>query len=250
MTHSKRLPIASLLLVAAITLLPTVALAAGGPPPTLGVHLTPIGNPIWKPVDFHLFSAPLGTAASGYVEFGETMAALLPPPNHVPHPQLGIGPGAPHQPPYDGEMAAGVAAQGYRETVRFRPSEFRRGMAVWTTWMNVPNPGTTGSSPDFLSGPIIPDSLFPIHVMATSTRNGAPYSTVFEGDVPALNAVIPPFAVDGHSHFPFFLADNSDFGPPGMQVNGSYAWSITMTDTSGNGWQIDVNFLIGGWGNQ
>jgi hypothetical protein len=47
----------------------------------------------------HLFSAPIGTAASGYAEFGETLAALLPPPNHRPHPDLGIGPGDPHSPP-------------------------------------------------------------------------------------------------------------------------------------------------------
>lgn len=231
------------LLTCTIVLLPTVALAAG-PPPTQGVHITPIGSPTWRPVDFHLFSAPVGTVDTGYAEFFETMQGLLPPPNHEYHPDLTIGPGAAHQPPYDGEMAAGVADQGYREGVRFNQAEFSNGMGVWTTWMNVPYPGTTGSSPDFVSGPVIPNSLFPIHVNATSTHNGAPFSLVFDGDVPALDAVDPPFNVDGHSHFPFFLADNVDFGPPGGKLRGSYTWEVTMTDTSGSGWRISVHFAV------
>ena len=250
MTRSKSRSLVTLLvLIIALVALPAAA-AASPPQPTLGLYITRVGSPTWKPVDFHLFSAPVGTADCGYVEFGETMAALLPPPNHVWHDDLGIGPGAPHT-GYDTEMAAGVAANDYRETVRFRPPEFRKGMGIWTAWMNVPDPGTTGSSPDFTLGPIIPNSLFPIHVTATSTRNGAPYSNVFEGDVPALDEYLdPPFDVDGHSHFPFFLADNADFGPPGTQVNGSYRWDVTMRDSGGNGWDIEVDFLIGGWGNQ
>lgn len=245
MTRSKSRRFVSLLfLIIALVALPAVT-AAAGPPPTQGVRITPIGSPTWRPVDLHMFSAPIGTAASGYAEFGETIAALLPPPNHVPHPQLGIGPGAAHQPPYDWEMAAGVAAQGYREGMRFSQAEFSEGMGVFTTWMNVPYPGTTGSSPDFVSGPIIPNSVFPIHVLASATRNGRPFSLVFEGDVPPLDDTLnPPFYVDGHSHFPFFLADNADFGPTGLPQRGSYRWEITMTDASGNGWLVTTHFAI------
>ncbi len=54
-----------ILLVLAIVLFPAVALA-DRPAPPQGVHSTPIGDPTWAPVDFHLFSAPIGTAASGY----------------------------------------------------------------------------------------------------------------------------------------------------------------------------------------
>jgi hypothetical protein len=249
MNRSRRFRLA-MLLIAVLVLVGPVVASASGPSPDLGVHLTRVGDPIWKPVDFHMFSAPLGTAESGYVEFMETTLGLLPEPYHTLHPELGVGPGTAHNPPYDQEMADGVAAQGYRETMRFRPPEFRKGMGVWTAWMNVPDPGTTGSSPDFGSGPIIPNELFPIHVTANSTRNGAPYSAVFDGYVPALDAVNPPFLVDGHSHFPFFLADNADFGPPGTQVNGTYQWNVTMRDSAGNGWDIQVDFIIGGWGNQ
>jgi len=245
MTLSKFLQSAlRVLLACVIMFLPSVALAAG-PPPAQGVHIRPIGNPTWKPVDFHLFSAPIGTADTGYAEFGETVFGILPEPNHTYHPDLFVGPGAPHDPPYDHEMADGVAAQGFREGVRFSQAEFSNGMGIYAVWMNVPYPGTTGSSPDFASGPVIPNSLFPIHVNATSTHNGRPFSTVFDGDVLALDGNLnPPFAVDGHSHFPFFLADNADFGPPGGKLNGSYTWEATMTDTLGNGWSIKVHFAV------
>ncbi|MCB0246149.1 MAG: hypothetical protein KDI12_22230, partial [Anaerolineae bacterium] len=70
MTRSKSRSLVSLLvLIIALVALPAAASAA--PPPTQGVHIRPIGHPTWAPVDFHLFSAPVGTAESGYVEFGE-----------------------------------------------------------------------------------------------------------------------------------------------------------------------------------
>ena len=170
--HFKIIITGLLVLILGIAALPvngTVATA----PSTQGVKITPIGSPTWKPVDFHLFSAPVGTAESGYVEFNETMQALLPPPNHVWIDGLGVGPGAAHQPPYTSELAAGVAAQGYHQGVQFSTSEFSNGMGVWVVWMNVPAPGGTGSSPDFDSGPIIPNSLFPIHQEGNDYHNGS-----------------------------------------------------------------------------
>lgn len=242
MTLSKLLQSAlRVLLTCVIVLLPTVALAAS-PPPAQGVRITPIGQPTWAPVDFHLFSAPIGTADSGYVEFVDTALALLPEPNHVPNDDLMVGPGTAHNPPYNQEMAAGVAEQGYHEGVRFSQAEFSQGMGVWIAWMNAPAPGTTGSSPDFDAGPIIPNSLFPIHVVAISNRNGQVFNPfVFDGNVPALDTV--GFDVDGHSHFPMFIADNADFGPGG-KLRGSYAYQITMLDETGNGWLIEAHFAV------
>ncbi len=168
----------------------------------------------------------------------------------MPHQDLGIGPGAPHT-GYDTEMAAGVAANGYRETVRFRPSEFSQ----WDGHMDGVDERARSGNDRLLAG---------LHVRTDHSQQPLPNPrhgcfhpqrcavfNVFEGDVPALDSDLdPPFDVDGHSHFPFFLADNSDFGPPHTQVNGSYRWDVTMRDSGGNGWDIEVDFLIGGWGNQ
>ena len=63
-------------------------------------------------------------------------------------------------------------------------------------------------------------------------------------DVPALDDVDPPFLVDGHSHFPVFIADNADFGPSGTPLPGSYTYDLIMLDNSGSGWSIVVSFVI------
>jgi hypothetical protein len=239
--HFKIIITGLLILILGIAALPVNGMVATAPS-TQGVKITPIGNPTWKPVDFHLFSAPVGTAESGYVEFNETMQALLPPPNHVWFDGLGVGPGAPHQPPYTSELAAGVAALGYHEGVQFNLNEFSNGMGVWVVWMNIPAPGATGSSPDFTSGPIIPNSLFPIHQEGNDYHNGRFFSFMASFDVPTLEPF--GFNVDGHSHFPVFFADNADFGPPGAKLNGNYKYVFTQVDVTGNGWKIEANFTV------
>src|SRR2546427_3173708 len=70
----------------------------------MAVKLKQIGDPIWKPADFHVFTAAIGTPADNFGEFQQNEIALLPPPNHQVCSELGIGPGAPHQPPYNREI--------------------------------------------------------------------------------------------------------------------------------------------------
>jgi len=246
MNVRKKLSLVLPLLVIAILLAMPVAGASAAPPPVLGVRVARIGAPTWKPADLHLFSAPIGTADTGYAEFAETALAILPPPNHVYNPALLVGPGDAHQGPYTTEMGQGIAALGYHQGVQFNRSEFSNGMGVWLTWMMVPAPGTTGSSPDFDSGPIIPNNLFPIHVEGYTLRNGQtsnPWLASF--DVPALDQLDPPFLVDGSSHFPVYIADNADFGPPGAKLRGSYVFRIQITDVTGNGWQVTAHFAVG-----
>src|SRR5262245_35248508 len=73
----------------ALTLMVMVGLASTGTASSESARvaqLKRIGHPAWKPVDFHLFSAPFGTAGDGYAEFVSTALSLLPAPNHVFHP--------------------------------------------------------------------------------------------------------------------------------------------------------------------
>ena len=135
------------------------------------VKIVQIGNPIWMPVDFHVFTAAIGTADDGYAEFGQNETNLLYPLRHQSCTELGIGPGAPHQPPYNQEMEAGLDIMSFADSRVFGVPDFSSPNGVWAVWMTVPNPGTTGSSPDFKSGPIIPNTLFPIHVGGETFRN-------------------------------------------------------------------------------
>ena len=103
--------------------------------------ISPIGNPIWKPVDFHLFTAPASTDE----EFFHTNSSLLPSPQHEPHDDLVVGPGTSHAGPYHTELAAGLAAQGYPERSLFPVEEFYGAPnGVYFVWMNVPDPRHDG----------------------------------------------------------------------------------------------------------
>ena len=212
-----------------------------------GVQTRPIGGPTWSPEDCHLFSAPIGTAGSGYAEAFETIGRLLPPPTHVPRlPWLGIGPGAAHLPPYDTELEQGITSLGFHSGHAFTSSEFSDGNGVFLVCMVVPDPGATGSSPDFTSGAIIANTLFPIHVEGVATQDGNqfdPFLTNF--DVPPLTTAIDPtFDVDGHSHFPLFVVTNQDFGPAGSDLQGRYEYHLTMTDATGAGWTLRAHFVV------
>jgi len=212
--------------------------------PLLAVRLKPIGHPTWKPVDFHLFAAPFGPDA----ELGAIARSILPEPNHRSFPDVLVGPGAPHAPPYTAELAVGVGAAGFHEGVRFTTSEFSEGMGVFLAWMNVPAPGTTGSSPDFARGPIIANRLFPVWAFAGSTHNGRTFDPDLSHGVYAPNE--NGFNVDGASHFPVFVGTNADWGPSGAPLAGSYTYKIEMRDAVvpaaswGDGWLIEVDFTI------
>ena len=136
---------------------------------------------------------------------------------------------------------------GYDEGRCFTLPQFSNGSGVFAAWMVVPLGWRNwGSSPDFRFGRIIPNRLFPIHVEGVSTRNGEPFDPfLVDIDVPGLDDVNLPFDVDGHSHFPFFVADNADFGPtPPTPRTGNYTYSMAMTDQHGEGWSIDVSFVV------
>jgi hypothetical protein len=206
-------------------------LAQGGSP--ISVQLDKLGDPNWRPVDFHQFT-------SKWFKYQEVMTSILPPPDHIWSPTLGVAPGAPHEGPYDHELAEGMAASGHIDKSSFTRAEFTHG--TYLIWMNVPREETAplGSSPDSAEGPIIPNEVFPINVTIQHSRNGVLDGAPAVFDVPAPSA--SP-AVDGHSHFPMWTNDSSGsyVKKPGAA---SYAWKITMVDAGGAGWAIEVPYYV------
>src|SRR5215475_13622545 len=108
-----------------------LATTAVGQPAEPGIQMTPIGHRAWKPVDFHVYTAPIGTAQDGYAEFQQNMIALLPPPKHQWCNELGIGPGTPHHPPYNHEIDCNLDRIDFRESLVFRASEFSPPNGIW-----------------------------------------------------------------------------------------------------------------------
>ena len=234
------------LLRMSVIILAAIAASSGAAPiARAAVIVTTVGAPTFVPTDFHLFAAPIGTADSGYAEFLQTLEAILPPPNHVPNPIVGIGPGAPHAGPYDHEIGQGVAANGFVESTTFPTADYSNGVGVILGFMVVPGPGSpTGSSPDFASGPIIPNASFPLTFTADTFTNGVFNDTSGPYSVPAIDQIgVPAFAgLDGYSHLPYFLADNFSFAK--YMVTGDYEYRISVLDAAGNGYNIVAPFSV------
>lgn len=198
------------------------------------VELEKVGNPAWGPVDFHNVAAP-------YHKAFDAMQAILPPPNHSTHPQLGLSPGAPHAGPYDHEIAEGVAAQGLTDAWVLTKQEFTHGRLV--AWMMAPLDGAPlGRSPDSNLGPIIPNAVFPIHVQLQYAKDNV-VEAAASFDVPALDDHLnPPFFVDGHSHFPLYTNDAAAFYS--HPTPGAHLISGTLIDAAGEGWRLKVPYTV------
>lgn len=219
---------------------------ASGP----ALTLQQLGKPCFRPVDFHLFSADV----TDFFGLLTGPRGILPEPEHQFHPDLGVGPGKPHDPPYNKEIKAGLTRLGLVDKLRFTPEEFQLPQAILFAFMVLPldQPGCPrGSSPDFTEGPIIPNVLFtadptPDSVLVSRTtffRRGEVFDRAFILDLRRLDRITPPLDVDGHSHIPVFLATAADFGPAGS-IEEQYTIHSVLVDHAGNGWDMTMRFAI------
>jgi hypothetical protein len=196
-------------------------------PPT--VKLTQIGAPIWRPVDFQLFSAPREPDAGA-----ATFRAL--------EPLQPLGPGepytTPHGPPYDTELSTNAAAAGFLNRSVFpRNAITNDPNAIFFAYLLLPDPGITGSSRDFASGPVIPNSLFPITRSGTVWKDGA-LSYEYEESSIVVRLSDQPF--DGSSH----RSSGQNYWNSGDDNVGNYEFHRSLRDAQGNGWDFVTPFRI------
>jgi hypothetical protein len=108
--------------------------------------------------------------------------------------------------------------------------------------MLLPDPGITGSSRDFASGPVIPNSLFPMSTHAEMWLDGVLVETLQDG-IFNIRAGDVPFT--GASHrapvqvvwYPW--ANDPNAGPLGSH---EIRWSLR--DNQGNGWDMSAPFRV------
>jgi hypothetical protein len=217
-THCHRITkLTAAALAVCLSLSPPILLA------DVPVELTRVGNPIWKPTDFHLFSAPCEPA-----EAFEAIADLIVPFDAPPR-----------NPPYDNVLAERIAAAGFQDATIFVPSDIAgEPFGIYYAHMLIPDPGVTGFSFDFASGPIIPNRLFPITDDTDILRNGVIVDPELDGPYP------PAVGFDGWSHTPALFCDDAVFFPPGTPLPGSYEWRSVLRDSEGNGWNIVAPFQV------
>jgi hypothetical protein len=228
-SRPKKPPLA---LWATLAWLVTLSGAALAQPPQIG--LTQIGSPIWRPGDFQLFTAPAAPFPDVFIA---TIDALLP----LEGP--GVPVYTPHSPPYDTELSTNAAAAGFVNRSVFPESAITLNPnGVYLAYMLLPAPGVTGSSRDFASGPVIPNTLFPFSTHAEMWLDGVKVETLQDG---TFNIRAGDMPHTGASHrgpvqavwHPW--ADDPNAGPLG---NHEIRWSLR--DNAGNGWDISAPFQV------
>jgi hypothetical protein len=217
-----------------ISLLVAVGNRSLADPPS--IQLARIGSPIWKPVDFQLFSAP---ATPFDQEYGQVYGTLLPYDTPVATTYV------PHAPPYDAELSAGMIAGGYVSQSVFTPDAITlQPNGVYFAYMLVPDPGIAGSSRDFATGPVIPNSLFPLAKNVDVWLDG-----VLVDRAGGADAIIPvqprDVAFQGTSHLESLQAiwhpwdDDLTVGPLG-----NYDLRVSIRDVGGSGWDVVAPFQV------
>jgi hypothetical protein len=229
---ASRLPLCSwktrhfwLLAVAALVAAPTAQSLAQAP----AVTLTQVGSPIWRPVDFQMFTAP----AEPEEAFDATIATI------APLDPIGVTSyTTPHGPPYDAELSINASAAGFvNRTVFTREDINANPNGAFIVFMLVPDPGVIGSSRDFASGPVIPHSVFPLVGDIEVWKDGALSLDQGQGQAD-IRPTDEPF--DGASHrFGF-----SSYWNRGANSLGNYEFRWSLLDSQGNGWEIVAPFEV------
>jgi hypothetical protein len=222
----------------ALALLATGGLVAALAAPAVAaapvIGLTQVGSPIWRPGDFQLFTAPADPFPDA---FFATLDSLLP----LEGP--GVPAYTPHAGPYDTELSTNAAAAGLVNQQVFPESAITLNPnGVYFMFMMLPSPGVMGSSRDFASGPIIPNSLFPMTTHAEMFLDGVSVETLQDGTF-NIRPGDAPF--DGASHrapsqvvwYPW--ANDPNAGPLGSH---EIRWSLR--DAQGNGWNMVAPFEV------
>jgi uncharacterized protein YjbI with pentapeptide repeats len=227
------LTLVSRVLIPIVLLSASLVQARANPPE---IQLSQVGAPIWKPIDFQLFSAP---ATPFNQEFGKVYSTLLPYDNPL------VATYVPHAPPYDTELSAGSLAGGYVSQAVFTPDQIMLNPnGVYFAFMFVPDPGITGSSRDFDSGPVILNSVFPLAINVDVWLDG-----VLVDRLPGVDDVIhvqpKDVAFQGTSHLESIQAiwhpwdDDLTVGPLG-----NYDLRASIRDVGGSGWDVLTQFRV------
>jgi hypothetical protein len=219
-------------LLAACCLTAAWAAPAAAAAPVIG--LTQVGSPIWRPGDFQMFTAPADPFPGA---FFATLDSLLP----LEGP--GVPVYTPHAGPYATELSTNAAAAGLVNQQVFPTSAITLNPnGVYFMFMMLPSPGVTGSSRDFASGPIIPNSLFPFTTHSEMFLDGASVETLQDG---TFGIRAGDMTFDGASHrapsqvvwYPW--ANDPNAGP-----NGSHEIRWSLRDNQGNGWDMVAPFTV------
>jgi hypothetical protein len=213
----------------------------GGEAGGLNVAQLAVGDPTFQVVGFQMFSAPLGTATDEFMQRKVTVETILPDHELLLDRDL-LAPRLPADPPYDLEIAAGVLRAGFVNKDRYITSEWTAPQGIYLAAQIVPTDRSpSGSSADFASGVVLPNSLFPITVDVDLWKGGSLFDDDFDFDFPTSAELQPGTSYDGYSHVPLFFWRNTDMIASSPDT---YQFRMRIVDASGNGWRVFVPLFV------
>ena len=169
------------------------------------VALTKVGAPTWKLHDFQLFTAPASTQQEFFG--ASTRCCRWKDRPRTPMCRTNL-------------RMMRSCRPGRRPVATSANRSFRRSdivlqpNAVYFAYMLLPDPGITGSSRDFTSGPVIPNSLFPVTRNIDVFRNGVPSWIDWQGFDGPLNVRGGDAPFNGASH----RANVTNVSAPGTTI--------------------------------
>jgi hypothetical protein len=212
-------------------------------PTALNPTVIKVGNPDFKPVGLVVYAAQVGNNPIQMEWMGNVIDSVLKPLHQVDYTKNIIAPMTPHAPPYDSELPDGVTAAGLVASSTFGDCQVFPPNGIMLQVMIVPDTGApNGKSFDSVSGPIVPNTDFPMFVGQDTYLNGVLTDPTGDANYPPSTFVTP--ATDGYSHVIYTWATGVGWVPPGMSVKGNYVWKIEMYAANGGGWSIDVPFVV------
>lgn len=213
--------------------------------PLPGITYTEIGDPLWHVADCQLTSLRL-IEGNTFDPFFASLNTLVRPLHDFD--LVGANelvPEAAHTRPYDEEIAAMMGAHGFVSKTQFTEDEFTspNGLMLLCSVLPIAT-ATTGASYDSPDGLIIPYDLFPIVDQVSMERDQMPFSGDYMiGFSSYVDLAVSPLGA-GASHRILWDGQTSMFADPPVPAPGSYRWRHTLTDTTGEGWRVDVNFEV------
>lgn len=208
-----------------------------GPPVDFpGVMQNELGMPIWQLEDFNMFSLTVGRSDTMYAQAGANIQSVFNPYHQLVDFQGISAVMAPQDPAYftlySGEIGAGIAARGFESKSTFSANELTDPNGLMVAYAMTPRAGLS-----------LPDMLFPMTVQVTLSQGGNNWFGPTPYTLPSLNDIFMGMgpAVTGHRMLGSLAVQG--FGG-GAAVTGSFSWTFSFLDATGNGWNVQIPFTV------
>lgn len=201
-----------------------------------------LGDPMWKPADFQLFRAELGTAKTGYKEMRDMLGQLMP--AHGIDEMGNSFPREAHVRPFEAELTVGLAEMGIESNSTFAQSAWEAPHSLFIAFLALPTKcADRGVTADLDKAHILHDADLPLRTrVAIYDADNNVVSDDMSWEIPPSFKVLPEeVESDGYSHVPVVVPLNTEVFDARP---GAYRVLVNVLDMHEQGWTISYWFNI------